>query len=99
MSSMVSPASSRAISAAWAPRSGTVRSGNRPNLIMSVPTTETSVMARPPSGRGSEEIGEVRVAVLVLAASVSVDDLDGHVELQRFDAGDHVHQIALDRAA
>src|SRR5580700_10129582 len=100
MSLMVRPASSRAMRAAWAPSCGTVRSGKRPNLIMSVPTTKTSVMAGL-SARfcRSEEIREIGIAVLVLAPCVAKDDVDGHVELQRLGAGDDTGEVALHRAA
>src|SRR5579872_3258825 len=48
---------------------------------------------------GCEEVGEVAIAVPVLATGVLDDDVDGHVELQRFDAGHDIDQVALQRAA
>src|SRR5579871_2633990 len=94
MSLMVRPASSSAISAASAPMFGTVRSGKRPNLIMSTPTTNTSVMALASSGR-NEEVGEIRVALAVLLRRFAEDDVDRHVELDGLGARDHVDQVAL----
>src|SRR5215470_13349744 len=102
MSWIFRPQSSSAMRAACAPSTSTA--GPVPafwNLVMSMPTMKTSLMAIPffAALAGLEVVGEVLVAVAVLARRDLVDHLDRHPHLDLRGIRLDVDQVALDRAA
>src|SRR5574342_499747 len=101
MSWILRPQSSSAISAACAPSTST--DGPVPafwNLVMAIPTMKTSLMAIPFwLAPGLEVVGEVLVALAVLAGRNAIHDLDGHAHGNLGRVRGHVDQVALDRAA
>src|SRR4030095_7125346 len=101
MSWIFRPQSSSAMRAAAAPRPSTA--GPVPafwNLVMSMPTMKTSLMGIPFwLAPGLEVVGEVLVAVAVLAGRDLVDHLDGHPHLDLGGVRRDVDQVPLDGAA
>src|SRR5512132_578570 len=101
MSAIVTPASSRAASAASAPRSMRSLSGYRPNLVIDAPRIQTSrsaiVSSFSSSGRLVAELD--RLGALVVDAGDGGRQSDVHAEAHMVGAGLDVQQIGLDDAA
>src|SRR2546421_3937220 len=101
MSAIVTPASSRAASAASAPRSMRSLSGYRPNFVIDAPRIQTSRSAIAcsfsPSGRLVAELD--RLGALVVDAGDRGRQANVHAEAHIVGAGLDVQQVRLDDAA
>src|SRR5437868_11359170 len=94
MSAIVTPASSRAASAASAPRSMRSLSGYRPNFVIDAPRIQTSRSAIACSSLSGRLVAELdRLGALVVDAGDRGREADVHAEAHIVGAGLDVQQV------